>query len=50
MARQPLCELAHHRAALRLACGDPVTAVRHVADLGLGDGLDNSGCRGAYSV
>jgi hypothetical protein len=31
-------------------CGDEVAVVRHVADLGRGDGLDDGGCRGGHGV
>jgi len=34
-----LGEPVHHHGVLPLACGDEVAVVRHVADLGLGDGL-----------
>ncbi len=33
-----------------MACGDEVAVVRHVADLGLGDGLDDGGCWVGHSV
>ena len=45
-----LGEPVHHRGALPLACGDEVAVVRHVADLGLGDGLDDGGCWGGHGV
>jgi len=44
-----LGEPVHHRGALPLACGDEVAVVRHVADLGFGDGLDDGGCWGLRS-
>ena len=45
-----LGDSVHHRGALPLACGDEVAVVRHVADLGLGDGLDDGGCWGGHGV
>jgi len=45
-----LGEPVHHRGALPLACGDGVAVVRHVADLGLGDGLDDGGYWGGHGV
>ena len=44
LERGVLGEPVHHRGALPLACGDEVAVVRHVADLGLGDCLDDGGC------
>jgi len=43
-----LGEPVHHHGALPLACGDEVAVVRHVADLGRGDGLDDGGCWGGH--
>ena len=46
-----LGEPVHHHGALPLACGDEVAVVRHVADLGLGDGLDDGGwCSTSQSI
>jgi len=50
LERGVLGEPVHHRGALPLACGDEVAVVRHVADLGLGDGLDDGGCWGGHGV
>ena len=48
LERGVLGEPVHHRGALPLTCGDEVAVVRHVADLGLGDGLDDGGCWGGH--
>lgn len=40
----------HHRGTLSLACGDEVVVMRHVANLGLCDRLDDGECWGGYGV